>query len=132
MRSIRALVFEFHVQKSNNHLYRLQARYVGGGAVVDYPGYGGELWVDKSNFQILRLVRETAEITPRFPITYVQTIVDYANSPLGDGTSFVVPTHGDTVTCSSDEGYECSHNVVSFTNYHKFRATTRILSEGSH
>lgn len=132
LRSIRALVFEFHVQKSNNHLYRLQARYVGGGAVVDYPGYGGELWVDKSNFQILRLVRETAEITPRFPITYVQTIVDYANSPLGDGTSFVVPTHGDTVTCSSDEGYECSHNVVSFTNYHKFRATTRILSEGSH
>jgi hypothetical protein len=131
LRSIRALVFEFHVQKQNNHLYRLQARYVGGGEVVDYPGYGGELWVDKSNFEILRLVRETAEVAPHFPITYVQTIVDYANTPLGDGTSFVVPTNGDMVTCSSDEGYECSHNVVRFTNYHKFRATTRILSEGS-
>jgi VWFA-related protein len=132
LHSIHALVFEFHVQKQNNHLYRLQARYVGGGAVVDYPGYGGEVWLDKSNFRILRLVRQTAEVAPHFPITYVQTIVDYANTPLGDGTSFVVPTNGDMVTCSSDQGYECSHNVVRFTNYHKFRATTRILSEGSH
>lgn len=127
LRSTAALVFQFHVERENNHLYQVRVHYLNAPEVKDFPGYQGKIWVDKSTFQLLRMVRRTTHMARNFPITRVDEIIDYANTPLGDGSSFVVPTRVDMISCSRDEGRECSHNIVSFVDYHKFRATTKIL-----
>ena len=92
-----------------------------------FPAYEGMLWVDRSSAHLLRLERRMAKMDPQFPITSVRTVVDYDDMPLGDGSSFVLPAKGEVETCSVDEGRECAHNVVRFSNWHKFRAKARIL-----
>jgi hypothetical protein len=96
--------------------YHLHARYIEGREAIDLPGYRGEIWLNKSTFEILRLVRDTTETGAKFPITYPQNIVDYANVPLGGRTSFALPTREDIISCSKDEGEECAHNIVRFGN----------------
>jgi len=67
-----------------------------------------------------------------FPITRAKTVIDYADVPLGDGSTFILPSKSEVETCSGAEGSECAHNVVRFRNWHKFRAKTRILSMEPH
>jgi hypothetical protein len=111
------------VERQNNQLYFLRATY------PYFPGYRGRLWLDKSTFQPIRRERETFDMDPKSPISQVITVVDYADMPLGDGTHFVLPTNSDVITCSPEDGDECSHNVARFTNWHKFRGKARILSD---
>jgi hypothetical protein len=71
--------------------------------------------------------KETAHIPASFPITHATTVIDYADTSLGDGSHFVLPGKSEIETCSAGEEKECAHNVVWFRNWHKFRAKTRIL-----
>lgn len=127
--SVPALLFTFNVDREYNYLYYLQATFLNGRSQITYPGYRGQLWIDKSNFRLLRLVRETTDVQSDFPINYASTIINYSDVGLGDGTRFVLPVKADAVTCSPGEGKECAHNFISYSNYHKFRATTRILTD---
>jgi hypothetical protein len=124
------LVFEFRVKPQNNRLYSLHAIHASGTHETSFPGYRGFLWLDKTDFSLVRLERRTDEIERRFPISEAITEIDYAKLPLGDGTDFVLPTHADVTTCSSDQGQECSHNIVKFTNWHKFGAKSRVVAVG--
>jgi len=126
--SVPALLFTFNVDREYNYLYYLQASFLNGRSQITYPGYRGQFWIDKSNFRLLRLVRETTDVQSGFPINYASTIINYSDVGLGDGTTFVLPVKADAVICSPDEGKECAHNFISYSNYHKFRATTRILT----
>ena len=150
--SVPAYVFDYDIAQADNRLYALQANYVGGStpliqssggmvlfgksnsrtlprAALTYPGYRGKIWIAKSTSQILRLERETSDVDPHFPITYASTIIKYANAELGDGSRFVLSTDADIVTCTADEGKECSHNFVVYDACHKFRATSRIIPD---
>lgn len=127
--SVPALVFDYQVDRADNHLYALQADYLGGRIAISYPGYHGKIWIAKATSQILRLERETTDIAPRFPIDYASTAVEYSNVKLGDGTGFVLATSADDVTCSSFGGKDCSHNLVTYDSCHKFRATSRIVDD---
>lgn len=127
LNSAQALVFDFQVEQNNNHLYYLRAIYADGGLAVFYPAYRGRLWVDKATFALLRAERETVDVPPRFPINSASTGVDYSSVGLGDGTSFVLPVNAVDATCSPDEGNECAHNVIRYTNYQKFRAKTKLV-----
>jgi VWFA-related protein len=125
--AVPALLFEYTIERQNNHLYYLHARFLRGGEATFYPGYRGQMWIDSSNFQLLRSRRETTEIARGFPMTYASTITDYQNVALGDGSKFPLPATADVTTCSPDEGRECAHNIVHFGNYRRFRATSRIV-----
>jgi len=127
LHSVPTLVFEFHVDQPNNLLYYLHALYPGGSGTTLFPGYRGQLWLNKSNFQLMRMVRETFDMPQSFPITRASTSIDYQDVPLGDGSRFVLPIKSEIETCSVGEGTECAHNVVRFRNWHKFRAKARIL-----
>jgi VWFA-related protein len=127
LHSVPALVFEYHVDQPNNLLYFVHALYPGGSGATLFPGYRGQIWLNKSNFHLMRMVRETTEIPRSFPITRSSTTIDYQDVPLGDGSDFVLPVKSEIETCSIGEGTECAHNVVRFTNWHKFRAKARIL-----
>jgi VWFA-related protein len=132
LNSIPALVFEYRVGQSSNELYYSHAQYLSGLGVTFFPAYRGKVWLNKSNFQVMRMERETVDMPASFPITRATTLIDYTDVPLGDGSDFVLPAKSEIEICSGQVWSECSHNVVRFKNWHKFRAKTRILStEGS-
>lgn len=123
--SAKALLFAFHVDAKNNHAYFLFA-----GDKIWFPEFSGQLWIDERTLQLLSLRRETAYMSG-YPIRQVKTSIDYANVSLGDGTSFVLPVHSDVRTCSPPargNSDNCSRDIVRFTNWHKFRATTNIVA----
>ncbi len=117
-------VFELHVREENNRSYFLRR-----GNQRWFPEYRGALWIDQKTGQIARLQRETVSM-PRRPITRAKTKINYANLRLGDGASLVMPTDSEAFACSSplpDHGEVCSHNFISFKNWHKFAANTTIV-----
>ncbi len=128
LNSIPALLFEFRVEQTNNQTYYLHAFYPNGSGTTLFPAYRGKVWLNQANFQLMRMEKETADMPKWFPITRAKTVIDYANVPLGDGSSFVLPGKSEIEICERAEGSECAHNVVRFRNWHKFRAKTRILS----
>jgi hypothetical protein len=123
LHSVPAIVFDFHVSAENNQLYYLRS-----GGKVRFPEYSGRLWLGKADFRLLRLERETADM-PGQPITRMKTTTDYSPVALGDGTSMVLPVHADVLICTLP-GYAfntCARNIVTFTKWQKFRATTNII-----
>ena len=128
LNSIPALLFEFRVEQTNNQLYYLHAFYQNRSGTTLFPAYRGKVWLNQSNFQLMRMEKETADMPKGFPITRAKTVIDYADVPLGDGSSFVLPGKSEIEICERAEGSECAHNVVRFRNWHKFRAKIRILS----
>jgi hypothetical protein len=131
--SIPALVFEFRVEQLKNDLYYLHAFYSSGWGTTLFPAYRGRIWLNKSNFNLMRIEKETADMPHWYPISRATTLIDYRDVPLGDGSSFVLPEKSEIETCESGEVSECAHNVVRFKDWHKFRAKTRILPiEESH
>lgn len=132
LKSIPALVFEFRVDQWSNELYYLHAFYSSGWGVTLFPAYHGRVWLNKSTFQLMRMERGTADIPHSFPISRATAVIEYSDVPLGDGSDFVLPGKSEIETCERGELSECAHNVVRFTNWHKFRAKTRILSMEPH
>jgi VWFA-related protein len=125
VRSAKALVFRFRVEAQNNRFYFLRVD-----DKVWLPEYEGRLWIDEQNSQLLRLERETAYM-PKYPITRMKTSIDYAEIPLADGSRLVLPIHSDVLICSPPvrgNSDNCSRNIIKFANWHKFKATTTIVT----
>lgn len=123
--SARGLMFTFHVAAANNHSYFL--------FVQDkqwFPEYGGQLWIDENGFHILRLTRETAYMK-QYPIRSAKTTIEYAPISLADNSTLVLPINSEVMTCEAPvrgNSDNCSRSLVKFTNWHKFRATTNIVT----
>jgi hypothetical protein len=125
--SVPALIFRFNVEKQNNKDYFLHVVRTDGTSRIWYPAYHGRIWIDAKTFQLLMMERATAD-TPSYPIELIETEIDYADIPLGDGSSFILPTNSDVLTCLPNEReHECAHNIIKFANWQKFRAKTKIL-----
>jgi len=117
-----AVVFDFHVSAENNKLY-----YLSSSGKQWFPEYAGRLWLDKTDGRLLRLERETADM-PSEPITRMKTATDYSLVALGDDTSMVLPVHADVLICPNQPLFSaCARNIVTFTKWQKFRATTNII-----
>ena len=121
--SIPALVFDFHVSAEHNKYYFLRS-----GDKVWFPDYHGKVWLDKGTGQLLKFEREIAETRDQ-PITRAKTATDYSVVALGDGTDMVLPTHADVITCAPTRlsPLNCAHNVVTFSNWQKFRAKSKVI-----
>lgn len=126
LHSSPAFVFDFHVKAENNRLYFLHS-----GDTIWFPEYSGRIWIDAQTSSLLRMERETAYM-PQYPIRRMRTEIDYSNVPLGDGTRLVLPTNSRVLICTPPlhvNGDNCARNIVRFTHWHKFRATTNILTD---
>ncbi|MGO9864902.1 MAG: hypothetical protein ACLPLR_14915 [Terriglobales bacterium] len=125
LHSIQALVFDFKVASQNNRLYFLKS-----GDKIWFPEYEGRIWVDAHTSSLLRLERETAYMRDD-PVTRTKTEIEYSNLVLGDGTSMVLPTNSKVLICEPPlhgNSDNCARIIITFKNWHKFRAQTRILS----
>lgn len=122
LRSTPALLFEFTVHQENNKsLWFLRSR-----GKTFYPGYHGSMWLDKTTFRILRLEMKAIEMEKaKIPFSQFNLTTDYADTPLGDGTSFVLPVQTETRGCTSEMA--CLGNSLHFSNCRKFAAKSRIL-----
>jgi VWFA-related protein len=122
LHSIPALVFDFKVAARNNRLYFLES-----GDKIWFPEYEGRIWIDARTSSLLRLQRQTT-YKPYDLITRMKTEIEYSNVLLGDGTSMVLPANSELLICelygNSDN---CALNIIRFTNWHKFRATTNVV-----
>jgi VWFA-related protein len=128
-RSARVLIFDFRVEKKNNRVWRI--------AVKDksaFPGFGGRLWISKSDFHLMRLERKVEEIEADFPMQKISTAIDYGDITLADGTNFVLPVRAVNLNCPTPATTShCWHDRLTFQHWQKFTARARILTaeEGS-
>ncbi len=127
LRSREVLVFDFKVDRKNNRSWYLRASSGG----MSFPGYRGRIWIDQSTLKIVRFERKLSDVENDFPIQQVNTVIDYADVDLADGSSFVLPVQAVNVTCPTETSKDCWHNQLNFKHWQKFATRTRILaSEG--
>ncbi len=124
LRGTQVLIFDFRVERKNNLSWYLKAS----SGETTFPGYRGRLWINKSNLKLVRLERRVAEIAADFPIQQVNTVIDYGDVDLADGTSFVLPIHALNLTCPTFAPIHCGHNELTFKHWQKFAARARVLT----
>ena len=129
-------VFRFSVPEPESHFFvRLP-----NGSNVDtlHPGYHGEIAIDPESGDIFR-VMEVADMQPPQDRVQAQLLVEYAPVALGD-RSYVCPVRGVAIIkmpTSADRALQRADapalqtylNDEAFTQYHLFRADTRIVTE---
>ncbi|MGA8044303.1 MAG: VWA domain-containing protein, partial [Terracidiphilus sp.] len=98
------------------------------------PGYHGEIFLDPARNTIRRITLE-AELKQDVPITNAQISVEYGHVNIG-GQDYICPTHSIAISNTRVRlGGDMSArtilriNEVSFTDYHRFGTSTRILAE---
>lgn len=143
-KSASALLFEFQLERENNHGWYVEAN---GQKIL--PGFKGKIWVDERSHAVLRVEMRAENLEPeadvkaadknatvqrtnrarRFPLDSVKMSVDYADTLLGDGTQFVLPTTSEDEKCITFR--MCIRDVVSFENCHKFGAKARIVEDAT-
>lgn len=123
------LVFRYQVPKDENHRWEMQAREkVGTPLQQTFPGYAGRILLDPRTFDLVRFERYTTTIEKHFPLRFGGNQVQYKRLPLGDGTTFVLPTESVVTFCHDDKHHRCEVNDTTFENWQKFGAKSRILT----
>ncbi len=124
LRSAQVLIFDFRVKRENNRSWYLKAS----SGATTFPGYRGRLWINQSNLKLMRLERRVAEVEAEFPIQQVNTVIDYGDVDLADGTTFVLPLRAVNLTCPTVASGHCGHNELTFKHWQKFAARARVLT----
>jgi hypothetical protein len=123
-----SFIFQETIKPEANHTWELRF-----GSNKDlktlYPGYTTRIWLDPSTSRLVHMEKETFDVEKRFPIRWVTKITTYANTPLGDGTSFVLPKENITINCTAEHKRQCTLNDLTFSNWRKFGAAHRILPD---
>ncbi len=123
-----ALVFQQRVTQEDNHSWEL--RYgKGRDEKTLLPGFTTRIWLDPGSARLLHMEKETGEIEKKFPIRWVKKFTTYADTPLGDGTSFILPMECVTINCEADGQKHCTLNDLKFSHWRKFGAAHRIVTE---
>jgi hypothetical protein len=137
-------IFRYRVAATaNTSMYRVTGCCLpigeGDTAYFILPGYHGEIAVDPTNGDILRVELE-ADITDFVPMNRADIVVDYAPRIIG-GKSYVVPVRSvqiwrrRSVVALQEWGasfaawgpFETALSDFTFDHYHMFRSTARIL-----
>ena len=123
-----ALVFQQTITPDDNRSWEL--RY--GKDLSEktlFPGFTTRIWLDPTNARLLHMEKETAEMDKKFPIRFVEKLTTYADTPLGDGTSFILPIECVTINCEAEGKKHCTLNDLTFSHWRKFGAAHRIVTE---
>jgi hypothetical protein len=118
---------------------RVQAADVGstGASIIrSKPGYHGSLWLDPATGTILRITIE-ADAKDSSPFRRAAVLVEYGPVQIGDG-QFICPVRSLALSSAEPDARAATNdeptqwlNETLFTGYHRFVATTRILTDGS-
>jgi hypothetical protein len=114
------MVFTYEIGRQSEAAWELRAQ-----DKVEAPPYGGELWVDQKNDEVLRFTSVAKQIPGSFPMQKAEVRTDYDDIPFGDGTAFLLPSQSIIVTTYA--GQAAMRNEVQFRNCHKFGAKAHIV-----
>jgi hypothetical protein len=115
-----ALLFNFVVRRSSNRALwylRFDDRVV-------YPGYHGQVWIDRDHSQLMRIEMHATELDG-VPIVSHTVTLDYADVQLGDGSSFVLPVRLSFENCTTPQ--KCIFNEAVFKGCRKFSSKSRVI-----
>jgi hypothetical protein len=118
------LEFHYRVSYKSNRTFSLRVSPT----AATYPGFVGELWIDAQTHKLFRLERRTEDIDQGFPITYVNTSIQYQEVALRDGSNRLLPVKSQEFSCL--RGGECLRNTIRFENWRKFGAEHHIDVSG--
>jgi hypothetical protein len=115
--------YDFRVQRENNVGWTW---FFMSGATR--PGYHGSVFVEPDSGRISRLFVEVSEheVEAEAPVSQAKTTLDYGDVRIKDAGTHLVPIRGETVSCFR-QLLGCIRFELSFDNFHKFGATTRIV-----
>jgi hypothetical protein len=98
------------------------------------PGYRGNLYLDPATGVVLRFTVES-DLKPSDPIMRAAISVQYGPVEIG-GKSYICPVHSIAISLTKSHGRgDMSDmeilriNEVSFTDYHRFGSTTRLITD---
>ncbi|MGO9316936.1 MAG: hypothetical protein ACLPXT_01960 [Terracidiphilus sp.] len=98
------------------------------------PSYHGNLYLDPATGVVLRVTIES-DLKPSDPITRAAISVQYGPVEIGDN-SYICPVHSIAISLTKSHGKgDMSDreilriNEVSFTDYHRFGSTSRIITD---
>lgn len=90
------------------------------------PAYSGRLWFDRDSNAVLRVERHAEDIPAAFPLTSVDTEVNFGLVHLGPSETYVLPVHAETRACFREK-QECSRKTIDFRDYKKFTGESTII-----
>ncbi len=90
------------------------------------PAYSGRIWFDRDSNAILRVERHAEDIPAAFPISSVDTEVNFGSVHLGPSETYVLPVHAETRACFREK-QECSRKTIDFRDYKKFTGESKII-----
>jgi hypothetical protein len=120
---LRVKRYDFRVRRENN----VRWKWFFPGAAIN-PGYHGALFVETGSGKVSRLRIEVtaSEVDPYTPVSAQTTTIDYGDVSISGAGSYRLPVRSERVSCIPLlQG--CMRYLLSFDDFHKFGATTRIL-----
>jgi hypothetical protein len=117
-------VYDFVVPKANSG-YTLTVRLSDGTPQRIQVGYQGSLWIDEATKRVLRIEHTATDIPPGFPMSQVESAVDYDWVTIL-GKNYWMPLTAETIQVS-DAYRQAFRNVSEFRNYRKFEGDVKII-----
>jgi hypothetical protein len=122
IRKQRAAVYTYKVAHANSH-YVLGYRDDSGKMVTAIAGYHGEVALDSEDPKVLHLTAEADEIPKEAGILQSSVIVDYDYITVA-GQRYLLPLQA---VDQMSRAYREIRNVVTFVDYRKFEADSKIV-----
>jgi hypothetical protein len=120
VRGQNTAVYAFRVARANSR-YVLGYRNDKGDALHATAGYHGEIYLDSAN-RVIRLTNTADDIPKDSGIFESSMQVDYDFVDIG-GQRYLLPTRAEN---RMNGMYQIQSNVITFSGYHKFEATSTI------
>ncbi len=120
---VRAVVYDFVVEQARSHW----ENHVAGQYV--FPAYKGAVWVDKTNYRVLRIEMQARDIPEQFPLDTSEWVVDYEYVRIGPNR-YLVPVHAENLACFRGT-MRCVRNATDFRNYRRFTGESQIMTVDS-
>ncbi len=117
-------VYDFVVPQATSG-YTLTVKLSDGTPQRIQVGYQGSLWIDEDTKRVLRIEHTATDIPPGFPMSQVESAVDYDWVTIL-GRDYWMPLTAETIQVS-DAYRQAFRNVSEFRNYRKFEGDIKII-----
>lgn len=125
IRGRRALVFDFSVERDKAK----QVVAVGSPRDSTITGMKGKIWIDRSDFRVLRVESEATGLPETFPIRSAKRVIDYDWVTISD-EKYLLPSLSDVRLTHREnrEVYE-TRNVIKFKDYQKYGSEVTVIDD---
>ncbi|MFQ3591477.1 MAG: hypothetical protein SNJ67_14420, partial [Chloracidobacterium sp.] len=117
-------VYDFLVPQASSG-YTLTVKLSDGRPQRIQVGYQGSMWVDEETKRIVRIEHVATDIPPGFPMSQVESAVDYDWVTIL-GQRYWLPLTAETIQVS-DAYRQAFRNISEFRNYRKFEGDIKII-----